>query len=162
MNTNFVMSEMLSYTMAAFLNIQKSHKLYSDFLMLPLTGFVIGYFTNWLAIKLLFWPKQKVFGLQGLIPKRKEQIAESLSSSYLQLSPKKLSSIFKLPFIGEKIQNYIKREVSLKVKEMPDEELELIIRKAVRKEFFFIEISGGVLGFIIGLIEALLISLAQL
>ena len=130
----------------------------TDFIILPLTGFIIGYFTNWLAIKLLFWPRKKILGIQGIVPKRKEQIAESLSSSYLQLSPKKLLSIFKIPFIGEKIQNYIKNQVSLKVKEMPDAELELMIRKAVHKELFFIEISGGVLGLIIGLIEALIIS----
>ena len=106
----------------------------------------------------MFWPRKKILGIQGIVPKRKEQIAESLSSSYLQLSPKKLLSIFKIPFIGEKIQNYIKNQVSLKVKEMPDAELELMIRKAVHKELFFIEISGGVLGLIIGLIEALIIS----
>lgn len=130
-----------------------------NLIILPLTGFIIGYFTNWLAIKLLFWPKNKILGIQGLIPKRKQIIADNLSSSYMQLSPKKLDSIFKIPFIGSKIQNYIKKEVSSKVIQMSDTELELLIRKAVKKELLFIELSGGVLGFIIGLIEALIINL---
>lgn len=43
---------------------------------------VVGYFTNYLAIKMLFHPRQgKVLGWQGLIPKNKAHIARSLAAN---------------------------------------------------------------------------------
>lgn len=43
---------------------------------------LVGYFTNFLAIKMLFQPKQgQVLGWQGLVPKNKNQIAKSLGES---------------------------------------------------------------------------------
>lgn len=42
----------------------------------------VGYFTNFLAIKMLFQPKQgKVLGWEGLVPKNQSSIAKSLSES---------------------------------------------------------------------------------
>ena len=51
---------------------------------------LVGYFTNFLAIKMLFQPKQgRVLGWQGLVPKNKDQIARSLAESVQEqlLSP---------------------------------------------------------------------------
>lgn len=43
---------------------------------------VVGYYTNFLAIKMLFQPKQgKVLGWEGLVPKNKRKIAQSLGRS---------------------------------------------------------------------------------
>ncbi|TGN19004.1 DUF445 family protein [Leptospira idonii] len=43
---------------------------------------VVGYFTNFLAIKMLFQPKHgKVLGWSGLVPKNKQKIAKSLGES---------------------------------------------------------------------------------
>ncbi|MGJ8670792.1 MAG: DUF445 family protein [Oceanococcus sp.] len=43
---------------------------------------MVGYFTNFLAIRMLFQPKQgKVLGWEGLVPKNKAQIAQSLAES---------------------------------------------------------------------------------
>ncbi len=43
---------------------------------------VVGYYTNYLAIKMLFQPKQgKVLGWEGLVPKNKANIAKSLGES---------------------------------------------------------------------------------
>lgn len=53
---------------------------YSIFLILMAGN--VGYFTNFLAIKMLFQPKQgKVLGWEGLVPKNKPQIARSLAES---------------------------------------------------------------------------------
>lgn len=42
----------------------------------------VGYFTNFLAIKMLFQPKQgRVLGWEGLVPKNKPEIARSLAES---------------------------------------------------------------------------------
>ncbi len=43
---------------------------------------IVGYYTNFLAIKMLFQPKQgKVLGWEGLVPKNKTNIAQSLGES---------------------------------------------------------------------------------
>ncbi|MCI1958285.1 MAG: DUF445 domain-containing protein [Clostridia bacterium] len=54
----------------------------------PIAGAVIGYFTNWLAIKMLFRPykEKKLFGCKlpftpGLIPKEKDRIAKALGNA---------------------------------------------------------------------------------
>ena len=41
-------------------------------------GAGIGYATNWLAIKMLFHPRKPRFGLQGLLPRRQGEIADSV------------------------------------------------------------------------------------
>ena len=125
----------------------------TNLIVLPLTGMLIGLFTNWIAIKLLFVPKKKTFGIQGVIPKRKNKIAEAIAESSLHFLPKKMDSLIKIPYVGEKIANYIKKEVSGKVKEMDDRKLQEIIEKTAKKELKFITISGGVIGFFIGLIQ---------
>ncbi|HOQ16857.1 MAG TPA: DUF445 family protein [Defluviitaleaceae bacterium] len=61
---------------------------YAKFFISPVIGGIIGYFTNWLAIKMLFRPHKeiKVFNLKlpftpGLIPKEKERIARSVGTT---------------------------------------------------------------------------------
>jgi uncharacterized membrane protein YheB (UPF0754 family) len=46
--------------------------------LLPAVGALIGFATNWLAIKMLFHPRQKRFGLQGLLPRRQKELAASV------------------------------------------------------------------------------------
>ena len=49
---------------------------YLRFFVYPLVGSFLGFITNFIAIKLLFRPKRRVIGIQGLLPKRKAEIAE--------------------------------------------------------------------------------------
>jgi uncharacterized membrane protein YheB (UPF0754 family) len=67
---------------------------FQTFLITPLVGAVIGYITNWLAIKMLFLPKEekRIFGIKvpltpGLIPKERvrltKKVAETVSSKLL-------------------------------------------------------------------------------
>ena len=58
------------------------------YLISALVGAVIGYITNWLAIKMLFKPhnEKRVFGIRipftpGLIPKEKKRIAKSIGET---------------------------------------------------------------------------------
>lgn len=50
----------------------------------PITGALIGWFTNYIAVKMLFRPHEPIvipftkITLQGVIPKRKQEIAKSL------------------------------------------------------------------------------------
>jgi uncharacterized membrane protein YheB (UPF0754 family) len=97
---------------------------------LPFIAAFIGWFTNWLAIKMLFHPKEAInilgMKIQGIFPKRQMQFAEKLGSlvakeliSFDEISSKlhDPSTVQKaMPFIEEKIDGFIK--VKLK-EEMP-------------------------------------------
>ena len=59
-----------------------------SYLIGPISGGIIGYFTNWLAIKMMFRPHQPkyLFGMKipltpGLIPKERGRIAEAIGYS---------------------------------------------------------------------------------
>lgn len=45
------------------------------FFVYPVAGSLLGFITNFIAIKLLFRPRKKVLGVQGLLPKRQSDIA---------------------------------------------------------------------------------------
>lgn len=49
-------------------------------LLFPLIGACIGYLTNWVAIKMLFHPRQRRFGMQGLIPRRQRELARNIGA----------------------------------------------------------------------------------
>lgn len=57
-------------------------------ILIPLLGATIGWLTNWLAIRMLFRPKQPIrfFGLrlQGLIPRRQSELAERIGMAVEQ------------------------------------------------------------------------------
>ncbi len=46
------------------------------FLIYPSIGAFLGFITNFIAIKLLFRPRRKIFGIQGLLPKRQKELAK--------------------------------------------------------------------------------------
>ena len=95
-----------------------------QFLIMVSVGTLIGWFTNYLAIKLLFRPYKEVnllfFKIQGLIPKRRDEIAVNIS----EVVEKELIS---LDDIAEKFQN---SEFS---EEMIDELLDKIIGEKLQK-----------------------------
>jgi uncharacterized membrane protein YheB (UPF0754 family) len=191
-------------------------------LLIPVISAFIGWFTNWIAIKMLFHPKHpvKVLGItfHGIFPKRQKQFAEKLgklvSQELLSFSDieKKISNpenIEKLMpfvethidhflrvklaeempmismFIGDKtinqmkavfikelealfpsiMENYmgqLEKDLDLekivieKVNGFSSDKLEEILQAIMSKEFRFVEIIGGVLGFMIGLLQVFL------
>lgn len=193
--------------------------------LIPFISAFIGWFTNWIAIKMLFHPKNpvKVLGItiQGIFPKRQQQFAQKLgvlvATELLHFNdiasklkdPKQLESVTpyieehidtflrvklqeKLPvvsmFIGdstigklkegmmeeingllpEVIGKYadnlsekldVERMVTEKVANFSSDKLEEILTAIMSREFRFVEIIGGVLGFIIGLIQIFLTQL---
>jgi uncharacterized membrane protein YheB (UPF0754 family) len=191
-------------------------------ILIPLISAFIGWFTNWIAIKMLFHPKEprKILGItfHGIFPKRQQQFAEKLGKlvsnellSFSDIESKitskenldkimplveghidhflrhKLSDTFPLlsMFIGDKTINQLKegfmkelqqifpevmkkymgnlqKDLDLeqiviqKVQGFSSDKLESILNDIMKKEFKFVEIIGGVLGFIIGLLQVLL------
>jgi uncharacterized membrane protein YheB (UPF0754 family) len=126
-------------------------------LILPLTGMIIGFLTNWVAVELLFRPRKKVWGIQGVIPKRKDKLAGKFSASALHFLPEKIEALTKIPLFGKKISSRIQQEVEHKVKNYPDDELEKVIRKTISSELRFIEFSGAILGLLIGVVQAIIV-----
>ncbi|WP_026751975.1 DUF445 domain-containing protein [Sediminibacterium sp. C3] len=194
--------------------------------LIPFISAFIGWFTNWVAIKMLFHPKEpvKILGITfiGIFPKRQAQFAEKLgklvSAELLSFqdieekitNPKNMEALIPqidahidhflrvkladhMPiismFIGDQtivqmkavfmaelqelfpglmksymnqLQNQLDLEkiVIEKVKGFSSDKLEQILNDIMSKEFRFIEILGGVLGFIIGVIQVLLTMIA--
>lgn len=196
-------------------------------IVIPIISAFIGWFTNWIAVKMLFHPKEPVnilgFKMQGIFPKRQEQFAKKLGKlvseellSFADIEAKitnpanlekilpqlenqidqflreKLSDAIPVisMFIGDKtiekiksvfleelrilfptmIKNYVgklKQDLDLevivteKVKNFSSDKLEEILYQVMSKEFRFVEIIGGVLGFLIGLLQVAITLLTQ-
>lgn len=187
---------------------------------LPLIGAVIGWITNWVAVRMLFRPHSPVnvlgYAVQGVIPKRRAELARSIG----QVVEKELISIDDLVDavrsreIMEKISESVAASIKVRImdrmpvfvplsvkkavsdiitdqikKDIPSmvgeslgrfgdlardnisfqsmveeringfslERLEQVVLSVSARELKHIEILGGLLGFIIGLIQALIL-----
>ena len=191
--------------------------------ILPFISALIGWVTNFIAVKMLFHPKTEVnlglFKLHGIFPKRQKQLAEKLGKIVSKelfsfsdikgelLKPENTAEVNNVLeskidlFLNEKLakampmiamfindgvkqkikatlmeefgnslpevlENYsdkleksidIEKIVYDKVTAFSSDKLEDILFSIMKKEFKFIELLGGVLGFIIGLFQVLLI-----
>ena len=191
-------------------------------ILIPLISAFIGWFTNWIAIKMLFHPREpkKILGLtfHGIFPKRQRQFAEKLGKlvsteliSFQEISNKitdkknleklmpfvetkiddflrrKLSDVFPIisMFIGDSTINQLKtvfmqelesmfpeligsymknlesqldleKIVTEKVYGFSSDKMEQILNQIMSKEFRFVEIIGGVLGLLIGIVQVLI------
>jgi len=60
---------------------------YTDYIMLPISGLIIGYFTNWLALKMTFspiWPRMmcgSYINFQGVFLKRQSEAADQMGKA---------------------------------------------------------------------------------
>lgn len=84
-----------------------------QFAIMVSVGTLIGWFTNYLAIKLLFRPQREInfllFKIQGLIPKRRDEITENIAGVVEQelISVADIAEKFKGSELDEKIVNDI-------------------------------------------------------
>lgn len=92
----------------------------SVFIISPLVGSFIGYWTNWLAIKMLFRPltKKEIFGIEipftpGVIPRRRTALAESIGDMVGKtlLTPDAFEQILQGPDMKNKVQKFIKEKI---------------------------------------------------
>lgn len=190
--------------------------------LLPVISAFIGWFTNWIAIEMLFRPKNpidfKLFKWQGIFPKNQSEIAMKIGNMVATelLTPADVKAIAmsgdqmtKLRVIlDEKLGEYLdttfqknhpilaaffndKRKEALKmemlveadkitpelintfinsveskldiaemirvrVEKLELDKLENLLMGILEKEFRFVEILGGVIGFLIGLVQVLI------
>lgn len=132
-------------------------EIYLKIIAMPLIGFVIGYFTNYLAIKMLFYPRKKILGIQGILPKRKKEIAKRIADVSPSILPYNLDKIEKIPFVGKKAIDVLKKSIEEKVSSFSEDELEKIVFKVVKKELGFISLVGGIIGALIGIVQSVLL-----
>ena len=193
--------------------------------LLPIISAVIGWFTNFLAVKMLFHPRKKIkilfWEIQGIFPKKHQVLAERIGKLVAEelLSVKDIQKLlvqedslaqinknveekieyylsFTFPakypmlsfFVGDKSKDKIRDAMMEEMETMGPEvmnktlanlentlDIELFIKERVSmfstvrmeqliqgilaSEFRFIELIGAVVGFIIGLVQILLISI---
>ncbi len=183
--------------------------------LFPVIGCLIGYSTNYIAVKMLFRPHKPIgigpFKIQGLLPKRRNDISKSIAATVedelismkdltkvleaLDLGPgidKMVDGFFEsseyngkseiLGRINTTINAYLHSRVKKSVNANKDElisefiheieknvdfkdiivkniesydldQLENIVLRVSSKELGYITIIGGVLGFLVGLIQ---------
>lgn len=192
------------------------------YILIPLISALIGWITNFLAVKMIFRPHLPInfylFKIQGLIPKRQVELAESIGETVQNelFSHKDILEIIKQPETQKKINIAVENEINRFIQEkltknpligiflegeagtaisqmligmvkdsMPEiseslfehleedldvssivkskilgfelRKIEKIIYKISAKELKMIEILGGVLGFIVGIGQVILI-----
>ena len=194
-------------------------------IVFPLVGALIGWATNWLAVKMLFRPHQPIgigpLRFQGVVPRRQQALAESIaetvqeeliSADDIAQLVRKLATSDQIrdrlkgridvlieeqlqsfgPMVAAflpndlvaKIRSRVEREVFSFVEELGTDlhgtlgqqldlkqkvrdrilafeldQMERLVLRVAKKELRHIEFLGGVLGFIVGLVEAGLLSL---
>jgi len=91
-------------------------------LLFPLVGAAIGWFTNYIAVKMLFRPYKSIsilgFKIQGLIPKRRGEIAKSIARGIEKelLSAKELSEVLEEIDWEEEVEKTVEEIVDHKLK----------------------------------------------
>ncbi|MCM1989886.1 DUF445 family protein [Oceanirhabdus seepicola] len=111
-------------------------------LLTGLIGALIGYVTNWLAIKMLFRPYKEVriMGIKvpftpGLIPKEKARIAKSVGNGIGDhlLTEETIQE----HLCGEKVDNAIRTWMNIKIKELIEkkETLKTLLKKMIGKRY---------------------------
>ena len=117
---------------------------------LPLVGAIVGYATNWLAVRMLFRPRKpvRVLGLTflGLIPRRRKEIAASVAATVERelISPKDLQAIIRdeklLAAIEVELDGRVAELLRRKIEELPmvaqlvvSDETESRLRKSIVK-----------------------------
>ena len=197
----------------------------ATWILLPCIAAAIGWFTNFIAVRMIFRPHRRInilgFGIQGLLPKRKAEFARSIGETVEEhlVSAEDIKALLDDPEVAEslrravserlddflenklvggnpmlgaflkgplvdKIKSGVSRElgnalgsivdtlgdhldeqldmksiVSEKIEGFDMHQLEAIVLKVAKKELVAIEILGALLGFVVGLVQLLVLSL---
>ncbi|MBM7624893.1 DUF445 family protein [Sporohalobacter salinus] len=134
------------------------------FVVSPLVGSVIGYCTNWVAVKMLFKPleEKKISGMKvpftpGVIPRRRGKLAESIGDAVGKelLTPDAFHEILQGKEMKQKIQGFVQERIgSLEQEERSLQELlDLVISNSDDKEELETEIKNIISIGIIGLLN---------
>lgn len=97
-------------------------------IILPLIAAIIGWFTNFIAVKMLFHPKEPVnlgfMKLQGIFPKRQEALAQKIGDLVA-------NQLFSLDDIKDKFNT---PESRLSITSVIEERIDIFLRTKLTKE----------------------------
>ena len=97
--------------------------------LLPIIAAAIGWFTNYLAVKMLFHPRLPIqvlgFSIQGVFPKRQKQLADKLGTLVA-------AELFSVKDIAQNLQDLATSNESM---EMVGKKIEKTIREKLVKSF---------------------------
>lgn len=174
--------------------------------LIPIISAFVGWMTNVIAIILLFRPRNKILGIQGLLPKYKDEVARRIGKGIKEylLDKKALTNLFEehissqkllslvlkeiknpiYKFIIEKIlfpllEKKIEKYVETLIKKLPDiieidklveeriksldlAEIEKIFYRVSGPEIRFIKLTGALIGFLVGLVQIIILKLKLL
>ncbi len=89
---------------------------------LPLIGALIGWCTNWLAVKMIFRPrtKRRILGItfEGLLPRRRSQLATSVAETVERdlLSVDQIQSLVQRMIQGDEIRSLLREKIETLLK----------------------------------------------
>ncbi|MAJ28382.1 hypothetical protein CBD41_03040 [bacterium TMED181] len=136
-------------------------------IVFPLVGALIGYATNWLAVKMLFRPRQPwgagVLKFQGVVPRRQEALADSISETVQDelISPEDVAELVQKIATSEDVRQKLQSKVDALIAEqlqslgpmasfLPGDLVDRIKLRIEQEIFSFVEEMGhdlhGVLG----------------
>ena len=136
-------------------------------IIFPLVGALIGYATNWLAVKMLFRPRKPTgigpFQFQGVVPRRQEALADSIAETVQDelISAKDVAALVQKIATSEDVRQKLQKKVDTLIADqlqslgpmasfLPADLVEKIKRRIEEEVFAFVEEMGedlhGVLG----------------
>ena len=136
-------------------------------IIFPLVGALIGYATNWLAVKMLFRPRKPTgigpFQFQGVVPRRQEALADSIAETVQDelISAKDVAALVQKIATSEDVRQKLQKKVDTLIADqlqslgpmasfLPADLVEKIKRRIEEEVFSFVEEMGedlhGVLG----------------
>jgi len=120
----------------------------TSFVLIPLISALIGWFTNFIAVKMLFHPRKKIslglFSIQGIFPKRQKAIAEKIGNMVANelISFKDIKDKLNTPELSDSLIQEIKLKLDDYFDHKLAEKFPLIgtflsggIKETVKKEF---------------------------
>ena len=76
---------------------------------------------------MLFHPRKPILGIQGLLPKRRQMLAEKISDAATRILPDSVRKLENIPILGPTIISEFKKTVEAQVNNLSLKELEDII-----------------------------------
>ena len=132
-------------------------------IIFPLIGAVIGWCTNWLAVKMIFRPREPMrlpgLTLHGLLPRRRKELAQNVAETVERdlLSVDMIQNLVRKLVEGDEIRTLLQERIDTLVSEQMDQ-LGPMVRNFVPKDLvekLKSRIETEILSFIGGMAETL-------
>lgn len=94
-----------------------------NYILMPLVAGLIGWVTNYLAVKMIFRPRRPVrilgFTVQGLVPRRQKELALSIGETVEKnlISSKDVTKLLQSPEMQRQIEQLVETQVELFIRE---------------------------------------------